>query len=65
MSRQPGASTLSEDHRRVLAVWAADCAERTLPLFEARAPADRAPARQSRACAPSPLASCVSERSAP
>jgi len=27
----------------VLAVWAADCAERTLPLFEARAPADTRP----------------------
>jgi uncharacterized protein YdeI (YjbR/CyaY-like superfamily) len=31
--RQPGALTLSEDGRRVLAVWAA-CAERTLSLFE-------------------------------
>jgi hypothetical protein len=40
MERQPGASTLSEADRRVLAVWAADCAERTLPLFEARAPSD-------------------------
>jgi hypothetical protein len=27
----------------VLAPWAADCAERVLPLFEARAPADRRP----------------------
>jgi hypothetical protein len=27
----------------VLAVWAADCAERTLPLFQARAPADTRP----------------------
>ncbi len=41
MERQPGALTLSEDDRRVLAVWAADCAERTLPLFEARAASDR------------------------
>jgi len=40
---QPGALTLSEDDRRVLAVWAADCAERTLPLFEARAPGDTRP----------------------
>ena len=41
--RQPGALTLSEDDRRVLAVWAADCAERTLSLFEARAPGDTRP----------------------
>jgi hypothetical protein len=38
MERQPGALTLSEDDRRVLAAWAADYAERTLSLFEARAP---------------------------
>ena len=37
MGRQPGALTLSEDDRRVLASWAADCAERTLSLFEAQA----------------------------
>jgi hypothetical protein len=37
MERQPGALTLSEDDRRVLAVWAAACAEQTLPLFEAQA----------------------------
>jgi hypothetical protein len=43
MERQPGALTLSEDDRRVLAVWAADCAERTLPLFEAQAPGDPRP----------------------
>jgi hypothetical protein len=41
--RQPGALTLSEDDRRVLAVWAADCAERALPLFETRAPSDARP----------------------
>lgn len=41
--RQPGALTLSEDDRRVLAEWAADCAERTLSLFEARAPGDTRP----------------------
>jgi hypothetical protein len=35
--------TLSEDDRRVLAVWAADCAERTLSLFEAQAPSDTRP----------------------
>jgi hypothetical protein len=43
MSREPGPSTLSEDDRRALAVWAADCAERTLPLFEARAAGDPRP----------------------
>ena len=41
--RQPGALTLSEDDRRVLAVWAADCAERTLSLFEAQSPTDTRP----------------------
>lgn len=41
--RQPGALTLSENDRRVLAVWAADCAERTLPVFEAKAPSDTRP----------------------
>jgi hypothetical protein len=43
MERQPGALTLSEDDRRVVAVWAADCAERTLRLFEAQAPSDTRP----------------------
>jgi len=43
MERQPGALTLSEDDRRVLAVWAADCPERTLSLFEAKAPGDVRP----------------------
>ncbi len=43
MERRPGALTLSEDDRRVLAVWAADCAERTLWLFEAQAPSDTRP----------------------
>jgi hypothetical protein len=33
--------TLSEAERRVLAAWAADCAERVLELFEAEAPGDR------------------------
>ena len=43
MERRPGALTLSEDDRRVLAVWAADCAERALSLFEAQAPSDTRP----------------------
>jgi len=54
MERQPSASTLGEDDRRVLALWAADCAERTPPLFAAQAPSDKRPrdaiagARESR-----------------
>lgn len=32
--------TLSEDDRRLLARWAAQCAARVLPLFEAEAPDD-------------------------
>jgi hypothetical protein len=43
MGSQPSALTLSEDDRRVLAAWAANCAERVLPLFEARAPGDARP----------------------
>ena len=39
----PGVWTLSEHERRVLAVWAADCAERVLDLFEAHAPGDDRP----------------------
>jgi hypothetical protein len=35
--------TLSEEDRRVVGFWAADCAERVLPLFEARAPSDTRP----------------------
>jgi Imm-5 like putative immunity protein len=35
--------TLSEADRRTVAVWAADCAERVLGLFEAEAPADSRP----------------------
>jgi len=36
--------TLSEADRRAVALWAADCAERVLPLFEAEAPSDGRPA---------------------
>jgi immunity protein 5 of polymorphic toxin system len=35
--------TLSEADRRIVAVWAADCAERVLGLFEAEAPGDTRP----------------------
>ncbi|MCX4800664.1 putative immunity protein [Streptomyces sp. NPDC058682] len=35
--------TISEEDRRQLGLWAADCVERALPLFEAKAPADPRP----------------------
>lgn len=35
--------TLSEAERRIVAAWAADCAERVLGLFEAEAPGDSRP----------------------
>jgi hypothetical protein len=35
--------TLSEAERRIVAAWAADCAERVLGLFEAEAPGDARP----------------------
>ncbi|WP_440709930.1 putative immunity protein [Herbiconiux sp. YIM B11900] len=35
--------TLGEHDRRLVAAWAADCAERVLPLFEAEAPEDGRP----------------------
>jgi Imm-5 like putative immunity protein len=35
--------TLSEADRRIVAVWAADCAERVLGLFETEAPRDSRP----------------------
>ncbi|RZU65237.1 hypothetical protein EV379_1562 [Microterricola gilva] len=34
---------LSESDRRQVAAWAADCAERVLPVFEAEAPSDARP----------------------
>lgn len=37
------AQTLLLEERRVVAAWAADCAERALPLFEAEAGEDRRP----------------------
>ncbi len=36
----PSPQTLDETDRRLVALWAADCAERVLPLFEAEAPDD-------------------------
>ncbi|MCK9931262.1 hypothetical protein MXD62_29680 [Frankia sp. Mgl5] len=35
--------TISEEDRRLLGIWAADCAERVLPLFEEKAPCDTRP----------------------
>jgi len=35
--------TLSEADRRIVAAWAADCAERVLHVFEAEAPTDHRP----------------------
>lgn len=35
--------TLGDEDRRLLGLWAADCAERALPLFEAEAPSDTRP----------------------
>jgi hypothetical protein len=37
--------TLTEADRRIVAAWAADCAERTLGLFEAAVPGDDGPRR--------------------
>ena len=39
----PSPQTLSEADRRIVAAWAADCAERVLGLFEAEAPGDDGP----------------------
>jgi hypothetical protein len=39
----PSPQSLSEAERRIVAVWAADCAERVLGLFEAEAPDDPRP----------------------
>ena len=39
----PSPQALSEADRRLVAAWAADCAERVLALFEAEAPTDDRP----------------------
>jgi len=41
VTRSP--QTLPEAERRLVAAWAADCAERVLPLFETEAPGDERP----------------------
>jgi len=43
MDHEPAGMTLSEEDRRLVGLWAADCAERVLPLFEAKAPSDTRP----------------------
>ena len=43
MDHEPGSMTLSDEERRLLGLWAADCAERALPLFEAKTPSDTRP----------------------
>ncbi|WP_371483324.1 putative immunity protein [Kitasatospora sp. NBC_00315] len=35
--------TISDEDRRLLGLWAAECVERVLPLFEAKAPGDTRP----------------------
>ena len=43
MDHEPGSIALNDEDRRVIGLWAADCAERVLPLFEARASSDTRP----------------------
>lgn len=43
MDHEPNWITLGEEDRRLVGLWTAECAERVLPLFEAKAPADNRP----------------------
>lgn len=43
-------SMLSEQEHKVLAVWAADCAEHVLPYFEEEYPEDQRPRKAIEAC---------------
>ena len=43
MDHEPGRMTLSDEDRGGVGLWAADCAERALPLFETKAPSDARP----------------------
>lgn len=43
MKRMGSPQALSESDRRVVASWAADCAERVLAIFESESPADSRP----------------------
>jgi hypothetical protein len=40
---KPDQITLTQEDLRFVGLWAADCAERVLPLFEAKAPSDTRP----------------------
>ena len=40
---EPGPMTLTQEDLRLVGLWAADCAERVLALFEAKAPSDTRP----------------------
>ena len=43
MDHESGTAILSDEDRRRLGLWTADCAERALPLFEVHAPTDPRP----------------------
>jgi hypothetical protein len=43
MNNEPGSIVVTDDERRAIGRWAADCAERVLPLFETKAPSDKRP----------------------
>jgi hypothetical protein len=43
MNHEPNWITVSEEERRLIAFWVADCAERVLALFEEKAPSDTRP----------------------
>jgi hypothetical protein len=43
MDHEPSSPLLNNEDLRHIALWAADCAERSLPVFEAKAPNDTRP----------------------
>ena len=43
MDHERGPMTLTEEDLRLVGLWAAECAERVLPLFESKAPTDVRP----------------------
>jgi len=47
---KPIAELVSKTDHKVLAVWAADCAERVLPYFEEKYPEDTRPRKAIEAC---------------
>ena len=47
---KPIAELVSKTGHKVLAVWAADCAERVLPYFEEKYPGDTRPRKAIEAC---------------